>query len=219
MTPVLLDTFCGAGGCTKGYQRAGFRVVGVDIVAQPHYCGDDFVQADALEFIAQHGREFDVIHASPPCQGYSVTAAMPNVKDENYPKLVPQVRALLQATGRPYVIENVPGAPLLNPIVLCGLMFGLKVFRHRLFETQPFILGPQHIKHPKDSVTNSFRAYSAFERGATHISLAGHNFKRADGALAMGGVDWMTRGELAQAIPPAYTEWLGRQLWAALEEE
>jgi DNA (cytosine-5)-methyltransferase 1 len=212
--PKLLDLYSGAGGAAVGYHRAGFDVTGVDIRPMPRY-PFAFHQADALEFLAEHGSEYDVIHASPPCQGYSVTSSMPWVPE--YPKLIEPVRAALKRTGRPYVIENVPGAPLINPIILCGLMFGLKVFRHRLFETSPFMLGPAHSPHPSGTVTNSFRAYSSFDNGATHISMAGHNFRRTDAVIALGGdCDWMTRDELAEAIPPAFTEYIGRRLMEIL---
>jgi DNA (cytosine-5)-methyltransferase 1 len=215
MSLRLLDLFCGAGGAGTGYHRAGFEVVGVDIAPMPRY-PFEFHQADALEYCAAHGHDFDVIHASPPCQGYSITKHMPWVGE--YPKLVEPLRGLLIATGKPYIIENVPGAPLQNPIILCGLMFGMRVFRHRLFEIYPFFLGMSHEKHPSNSVTNSFRAYSSFDSGATHISMAGHNFKRADAVAAMNGdCDWMTREEMAESVPPAYTECVGRLLREHLE--
>ncbi len=215
----LLDLFCGAGGCGVGYHRAGFDVVGVDIAPQPRY-PFEFHQGDALEYLAAHGKEFDAIHASPPCQAYSVTASMPNVKADNYPKLIEPVRDALMATGKPWIIENVIGAPLQYPVMLCGLMFGLKVYRHRLFETSFFMLQPPHEMHSKDSVTNSYRAYSSFGNGATHISMAGHNFKRVDAVAALNGdCEWMTREELAEAIPPAYTEWIGKQLIERMETQ
>lgn len=126
--------------------------------------------------------------------------------------MIEPLRQLLASTGRPYVIENVVGAPLDNPVLLCGTMFGLRVFRHRLFETLPVLfVSPLHTRHPKGSKTNSFRHYSSFSNGATHISMAGHNFSRRDAALAT-GIDWMNREEMAQAIPPAYTQWIGEQL-------
>lgn len=209
----LLDLFCGAGGAARGYQQAGFHVVGVDIAPQPRYVGDEFYQADALEYLAAHGHEFDVIHASPPCQSYSRLRHLPNVKTEYYPKLVGVVRDQLDAIGRPYVIENVEGAPLYNAILLCGVMFDLRIFRHRLFETYPYLLGPAHVEHPKDSKSLNFRFYSSFEHGATHISLAGHAFRRVDAIEAMHGeCSWMTRDEMAESIPPQYTHWLGQQL-------
>jgi DNA (cytosine-5)-methyltransferase 1 len=211
--PRLLDLFCCAGGAGMGYHRAGFDVVGVDIAPQKRY-PFAFVPADALEYVAQHGHEFDAIHASPPCQAYSATASLPNVNTNNYPKLIPQMRELLQATKKPYVIENVPGAPLNNPIVLNGHHFGLRIIRCRWFETNPWLMSPGFVK-PKNITTHSYRTYSSFENGATHITVAGHNFKRADGATAM-GIDWMNREELAEAIPPAYTEYIGRHLMEVL---
>ncbi len=118
MSMRLLDLFCGAGGCSAGYQRAGFEVAGVDIERQPRYCGDQFIQADALEYLTaliESGgiAEFDAVHASPPCQGYSATKVL---KPVDHPMLIEDTRRLLQASGLPYVIENVPGAPLINPV-------------------------------------------------------------------------------------------------------
>jgi DNA (cytosine-5)-methyltransferase 1 len=211
--PRLLDLFSCEGGAAMGYYRAGFDVVGVDIAPQPRF-PFAFVQGDALEYVAKHGHEFDAIHASPPCQGYSVTQS---IHGKAYPMLIEDVRAALQATGRPYVIENVPGAPLLNPVELCGVMFGLKVYRHRLFETNPFMLAPLHTPHPPGSTTNSKGDYSSFAKGATHISVAGHNFSRQDAVIAM-EIDWMSKHGLAQAIPPAYTEYIGGYLMQALGE-
>jgi DNA (cytosine-5)-methyltransferase 1 len=140
--PLLLDLFCKAGGAGMGYHRAGFDVVGVDIEPQPRY-PFRFVQADALEFLAAHGREFDAIHASPPCQKYCALRHL--AKTEDYPDLIPETRELLEATGRPWVIENTPGAPLRSPLILCGTMFrlrtncGAELRRHRLFESNCFL--------------------------------------------------------------------------------
>src|SRR3989304_1613315 len=113
----LLDLFSGAGGGGVGSPRAGFEVVGVDIAMQKHY-PFEFHQADALEYLAAHGHEFDVIHASPPCQGYSRLAFVRNM--DNYPRIIEQLRDLLLQTVKPYIIENVPDAPLINPLTLCG---------------------------------------------------------------------------------------------------
>ena len=132
MRPRLLDLFCGAGGAGMGYSRAGFEVVGVDIAPQKHY-PFEFHQADALEYLAQHGAEFDAIHASPPCQRYSAITHAKRTEN-NYPDLIPSTREALIKCDRPYVIENVPRAPLINPLILCGTMFDLHVIRHRLFE-------------------------------------------------------------------------------------
>ncbi len=203
----LLDLFCCAGGAAMGYYRAGFTdITGIDIKPQPRY-PFNFIQADALEYLAAHGHEYDVIHASPPCQAYSVTKSLHN---NDYPMLVEDVRKLLQAIGKPYIIENVPGAPLNAPLKLNGHHFGLKVIRERWFETNPWLMSPGFIK-PKHVNTCSRRSFSSFENGATHISVAGHNFKVDDGKAAM-QIDWMIGEELAEAIPPAYTQWIGERL-------
>ena len=211
--PKLLDLFCGAGGASMGYHHAGFEVVGVDIRPQPRY-PFAFVQADALEYVAAHGHEFDVIHASPPCQAYTRLRRLVEGKTGQkraYPDLVAPTREALRATGRIYVIENVEGAPLEHPIMLCGEMFGLRVFRHRFFEVSVFLLAPPHPKHPRGSTTASHRGgNSSFANGATHITVAGNAYRAEDGRVAM-GIDWMTRRELSQAIPPAYTRWVGEQ--------
>ena len=208
----LLDIYCGAGGCSEGYRRAWFEVVGVDIAPQKNY-PFEFHQADALEYLAEHGHEFDAIHASPPCQAYSVTQ---RIHDNDYPELIEPTRKLLRDTGKPYVIENVPGAPLEIPILLCGLMFGIKVIRHRLFECSFPVIAPEDNHEGVRIFTNANRGYSAFRKGATHICVAGNNFDPVDGSFAM-GIDWMNRKELSQAIPPAYTEYIGKQLIAHLE--
>jgi SAM-dependent methyltransferase len=149
--PRLLDLFCGAGGAAKGYQRAGFYVVGVDIKPQPHYCGDEFHQGDALTYPLEG---FDAYHASPPCQGYSIMLNLPWLRDKKYPMLIQPVRELLLAVGKPYIIENVGGARYrtsrqdgLKAAFLCGQMFGLPIFRHRYFETNWFWMQPGHPKH------------------------------------------------------------------------
>jgi len=210
----LLDLFCGAGGAAMGYHRAGFtEIVGVDIEPQPHY-PFEFVQADALEYCAAHGHEFDAIHASPPCQGYSLSRNNGHVKDA--PRLIPQVRIALKRTGKVWVIENVPGAPMRNPVVLCGAAFGLGVSgfdlaRHRLFECSQLILtlGCQHRRG---------RTIGIYGNGtnAFHRRKFGRNITEAEKREAM-GIDWMTRSELNEAIPPAYTEFIGAQLLAAIK--
>lgn len=204
----LLDLFCGAGGAAVGYYRAGFEVVGVDINPQPRY-PFEFHQADALQFLREHGRDFDVIHASPPCQEYSITRALPNVGE--YPRLIEPVRELLMETGKHYVIENVPGALLINPIELCGTMFGLALIRHRLFEVNPPIYFAPASHKCKNLYTASHRGYSSFANGAQAITCAGNNYDPKDGAIAQ-GIDWMIRSELSEAIPPAYTEFIGKHL-------
>jgi DNA (cytosine-5)-methyltransferase 1 len=210
--PKLLDLFCGAGGCSVGYSRAGFDVVGVDVKPQPNY-PFEFHQADALQFPLTG---FDAIHASPPCQAFTRLLALhPGVQ---HPNLVAATRARLIASGKPYAIENVPGAPLLASVLLCGTMFGLRVIRHRLFECHPsVILPPCACNHPYRSTGPSKGSYGGFDK-SPFITCAGHNFRRKDGTVAM-GIDWhMSRHELAQSIPPAYTEWIGKHLIAQVKE-
>lgn len=208
--PRLLDAFCGAGGAARGYQMAGFHVTGVDIKPQPRYAGDVFVQGDALEYVREHGHEFEAIHASPPCQAFT---SLQGRWGREYPDLVAATRAALVATGKPYVIENVAGAPLLNPLMLCGSMFGLRVIRHRLFECAPSIhFGPAACSHPRGAVGR--RGHLGDREWMT---VTGHFSDVAKARRAM-GIDWMTARELAQAIPPAYTEFIGRQLLAVLGE-
>jgi DNA (cytosine-5)-methyltransferase 1 len=159
----LLDLFCGAGGAAMGYYRAGFEdITGVDNKPQPNY-PFEFILGDALEYVIDHGAEFDVIHASPPCQAYSITKSLPWVDD--YPELIEPLRNLLKETDKPYVIENVLGAPLINPLELCGSMFGLPLIRHRLFECNPPIWFPPQPHACKHLYTNSSRDYSSFKKG------------------------------------------------------
>lgn len=208
--PKLLDLYCGAGGAGWGYHLAGFDVTGVDLYEQPKHRKEmKFIQADALAILddTTFCRSFDVIHASPVCKRYSVTASLHN---NDYPDDIPAVREKLERIGRPYVIENVPGAPLKNYVILCGSMFGLKVIRHRLFECNPQIFFPPMACNCTGK-TNASRGYSSFEKGARYISVAGNNYKADDGREAM-GIDWMTREYLSQAIPPAYTKWIGEQM-------
>lgn len=192
-----------------GYHRAGFEVVGVDIKPQPHF-PFRFVQADALEYCAEHGAEFDAIHASPPCQGYSRMRHLPWLKDREYPLLIPVTRLALQATGKPYVIENVSDAPLMGA-ELCGAALGLPIVRHRRFESNVLLLLPPCPGHP------------VLYAGARTMCQRG----RASGVMGLAdgqspadalGVDWMTQREMRQAIPPAYTEYIGWQLVAHLNQ-
>jgi DNA (cytosine-5)-methyltransferase 1 len=204
--PRLLDLFCGAGGAAVGYHRAGFDVVGVDLSPQPRY-PYEFVQADALTYPLDG---FDAIHASPPCQAYSaMTACRPGLADQ-YPDLVNLTRARLAVSGLPWVIENVPGAPLASGsdlfgahgVKLCGHMFGLALYRHRLFETSFPLIQPEHRPH----VTPASRAGHWTE--GTIISVSG-NVSPIEVAREAMGIDWMTRSELSEAIPPSYTAYIG----------
>lgn len=214
----LLDLYCKAGGCSVGYHRAGFEVEGVDIEPQPNY-PYQFHQVDALEFLkVQDLSRFDVIHASPPCQKFSRVQSLGIARNGGYREhldLIEPTRVLLLKTGKPYVIENVIGAPLNNAIVLCGSMFkGLRVYRHRQFESNMPLYAPEHRPH-HDRTPSAGNGISP--KG--FISVCGTGGVKGMNAqeiidywsMAM-GIDWMNRKELAQAIPPAYTEWIGRQL-------
>lgn len=205
--PRLLDLFCGAGGAARGYQMAGFYVVGVDIKPQRHYIGEHFVLGDALEYCREHGAEFDVIHASPPCQQHSTLRA---IHHREYACYIVASRDLLGAIGNPWVIENVSGAPLLNPVMLCGTMFGLRLFRHRLFESSILLRAPSHSAHTLKAPRTS-RVPSDGEVW----SIYGH-FSGVKAATTAMGVPWMTQSEAAQAIPPSYTKYVGQQLLAYL---
>ena len=210
--PRLLDLFCCAGGAGVGYSNAGFEVVGVDINPQPNY-PLPFIQADALALDPRFIELFDAVHASPPCQSYSDLAKR-NDNAHEWPRLIEPVRDMLVRSGLPYVIENVDGAPLLSPVVLCGTMFpGLRVLRHRLFESNVAILAPAHKKHPK---------VHTFDRRKSHFGktnewkdfvqvTGGGNCTLAAARDAM-GIGWMTKNEINESIPPAYTRFIGRQL-------
>ncbi len=214
--PLLLDLFCGAGGAAVGYHRAGFDVIGIDIEPQPNY-PFVFVQGDALKVLADGWLDgYVAIHASPPCQAFTAYRRRGNGVGDSYPDLITPVREILADTGLPYVIENVVGAPLNDPIQLCGSMFGLDVRRHRLFESNLPLTAPRcnhkvwtERKYP--GATNRPNGRFTAEIGVYRIPLA-------DQKAAM-GVDWpVTLPELSQAIPPAYTEWIGTQLLEHLRQ-
>jgi DNA (cytosine-5)-methyltransferase 1 len=215
MTPRLLDLFCGAGGCARGYQRAGFYVVGVDNRPQPRYAGDEFVQMDALEAVGDWTvGEFDAIHASPPCQRYTI-AQNARKNASAHPDLIGPVRDLLVATGLPYVIENVKRAPLRNPVELCGTSFGLgadgfELRRHRLFECSFAVMAPP--------CWHQLPAAPVFghNAGRDFVRRYGRGFTAAAKAEAM-GIDWMNRDEVSEAVPPAMAEHVGTYLFAEVQ--
>ncbi|MFE1081741.1 DNA cytosine methyltransferase [Nocardiopsis alba] len=193
--PRLLDLFSCAGGAAMGYYQAGFEVIGVDITEQPRYPFEHHV-GDALEFVADQGYEFDAIHASPPCQTYAnVTAWRGNQKD--HPDLLAPTRDALIATGLPWVIENVPEAPLRPDLLLCGSMFGLNVRRHRAFET-------------------SWHAFQLTSPCYHHPGLLPFEHKGERAYAHAMGCTWMTNVEGRQAVPPAYTQHIGQELLALL---
>lgn len=197
----MLDLFCGAGGAGMGYSRAGFEVVGVDNRPQPNY-PFEFILGDALEYGAEHGHEYDVIHASPECEGYSHLT--PRKYRGNHELLIPAVRKLLQGLSKPYVIENVSNArhELENPLMLCGSMFGLRIWRHRYFETQPPIYFTPPCRH-------DFRPIPVNSSSAARTA----NTEECREGLQM---FWAKRDEIRKAIPPAYTEYIGKQLIGVL---
>ena len=216
--PVLLDLFCGAGGCSVGYYRAGFDVVGVDIKPQPRYPAFHdalyashfkFIQADALTYPLEG---FDAYHASPPCQFGSIASRQWKQAGKVYPNLIPEVRARLLAAGRPFIIENVVGEPhLKRPTKLNGNFFGMALRRTRFFETSfPvdfFLLPPDGRSY--------FRTGRPVREGEA-ITPVGH-FSGVAYARRVMGIEWMTGQELTQAIPPAYTKFIGNYLIAELE--
>ena len=216
--PVLLDLFCCAGGAAKGYDRAGFDVVGVDVVWQFNY-PYRFIETDALKLDRDWLRSFDAIHASPPCQAYTALTSRTGTGDE-WPRLIEPVRAMLADTGLPYVIENVEGAPLDNPITLCGTMFdGLRVIRHRLFESNVNLLAPGPCRQPHPlchTLDKRKNHYGLTDEWEDYVSVNGGGNSTVAAARDAMGIDWMTKGELNEAIPPAYTEHIGHQLMTHL---
>jgi DNA (cytosine-5)-methyltransferase 1 len=243
--PRLLDLFCGAGGAAMGYHRAGFDVVGVDIKPQPHY-PFEFWQHDAMALLRDpvwwisnfRPTDFDAIHASPPCQAYSVATNGKGFRQGNkgdpHPELIEPTRELLQNVGRPWVMENVEGAPMLRApslfgdrtgLVLCGASFGLEakdhdgswlvLRRHRLFESSEPIEGRACVCAGYER--RGIHIGGVYGGGPENRSNADRHFGGGytppqDVRRALMGIDWMTGAELSQAIPPAYTEFIGAQL-------
>lgn len=218
--PLLLDLFCGAGGAAMGYHRAGFDVVGVDIRPQPRY-PFEFIQADALDVLREEDLTglaipFAAVHASPPCQAYSQSALSHRNAGKTYPDLLDLTRELLEPRTLPWVIENVPGAPMRPDFKLCGCMFGLDVRRERWFETswQAFDLRPGcHHPYPVVSVVGHGTPTWVRTYWQEHH---GRNPNIHDYRAAM-GIDWMNRNELSEAIPPAYAEHIGGYLMAEVK--
>jgi DNA (cytosine-5)-methyltransferase 1 len=231
LKPVLLDLFCKAGGCTKGYQDIGFEVVGVDKDPQPNYCGDHFIQGDALVIIARllAGEEVDGyiladfvgVHASPPCQASSSLRSLsPHVE---YPELIPATRELLKLTDLPWVIENVVGSALVNPITLCGSTLcptivedgeRFVIRRHRLFETTFPVMAEPCTCSPHKGITLGIYGGGTRQDTRKEANPGGGNTRKANKAQAQAlmEINWMTRTEMCQAIPPAYTRFIGEQL-------
>lgn len=210
-----LDLFCCAGGATNGLQRAGFHVTGVDIRPQPRYCGDAFFQADALAFPLDG---FDFIWASPPCQRFSDLAKR-NGNAHEWPDLIAPVRRRLAQSSAWHVIENVEGAPLVNPIKLCGTMFpGLRVLRHRIFESNFLIPQCHHGKHPLVYTRDKRKShYGKLDEMKAFVQVTGGGNCSVAAARDAMGIDWMTKAELNEAIPPAYSEFIGKAAIAHIQ--
>lgn len=219
MKPLILDLYCGAGGAAKGYDDAGFLIVGIDIHNQPRY-PYQYYQGDAIEemnnlLISGDIEMFQAIHASPPCQHYSVLSnCRPGLKDE-HPDLIPSTRELLIRSGLPYVIENVAGAPLVDPVLLCGSHFNLTtdwepwgrvaLRRHRIFETNWKLPDPG----PHDHSLPVIQVTGHGSNRNTHSTWGKGHAKAAKEAM---GISYMRRHELTEAIPPAYTAYIGKHL-------
>lgn len=220
MRPLLLDLFCGAGGAAVGYHRAGFDVVGVDIKPQPNY-PFKFVQDDALEYLywRSNWAAIAAIHASPPCQSYLNLGSVNRKlgRSYNHPDLIGATRALLVTSGLPYVMENVEGAPLHNPVRICGTGLSLPLRRHRLFESNLEIVGVPcaHNKFTEPKYWTGWRP-NGEHRLSTVVQVYGNAGGREHWPAAM-GIDWMTSREMCEAIPPAYCQHIGAQLLEAME--
>jgi DNA (cytosine-5)-methyltransferase 1 len=193
----VLDLFCGAGGCSMGYKMAGAEVVGVDLHKSNDY-PFEFHQADALDFLVKYGSWFDFIHASPPCQAFSQMQKI-HKNSDSHPMLIDPTREAVKKSKKPYVIENVVGAPLENPIMLCGTFFGLRIVRHRIFECSFPIIHSFHCNH--SGVYDPWHGKPG-ERSAD-------KFRDAM------GINWMSdagggkrKGTLSLAVPPAYTKFI-----------
>ncbi|MGI5144828.1 DNA methylase [Plantactinospora sp. CA-294935] len=217
----VLDGYCGAGGSTRGYQQTGVRVLGIDRVFRRNYCGDAFIHADVLDVLT----DVDLVRAclganmSPPCQ-YGCAEAKQFGTTDRHENLIPPTRDLLRAAEVPYVIENVEDnlADLVDPVVLCGEMFDLGVFRHRGFEVGGGIVLPQpeHPEHRGRIGDGRYVTVTGKSGGRSRRDGIQHG-RKADWVRAM-GIDWMSVREMALAIPPAYTRWIGTQLLAQLDQ-
>ncbi|MFE3180804.1 DNA methylase [Streptomyces violascens] len=210
----LLDAFSCIGGAARGYQLAGFHVTGVDIETQPDYCGDVFHQGDAIEFIREHGHEFDFVHASPPCQGEGAPTKGTNAArnrriGRSHPRLIAPTRAALATTGRPYVMENVAGSEVRKDLRLCGEQFALGVLMHRYFELGGWTtVQPPHPAHR--GRVRGWRHGQYFH--GPYVAAYGNGGGKAtvDEIRAAKGIDWSTdHFRLREALPPAYTHWVG----------
>ena len=217
----VLDLYCGCGGATKGLQNAGFEVTGIDNKPMPYYCGNEFIQCDINEITTEFIRSFDLVWASPPCQLFSVGTLGVKDRETKYPNLIEKTRKLLLNSHVPFIIENVPNAPLRKDLMLCGEMFDLRVIRHRIFEIEGFkVEQPKHLKHKRSvckgeaiGVWNGGKP-GGFGKRSYYMQVAGHggnsySFKLEDWQKAM-GINWIHKKKyLTQCVPPAYSEYIG----------
>lgn len=219
--PRLLDLCCGEQGAGVGYSRAGFDVTGVDLSERAARRAPlPFILGDAVAYLAAHGHEYDAVHVSPPCPAYSV--ATPATHRDRHPRLIEPLRELLVALGKPYVIENVVGAPLLDPVMLCGSMFGVEALdddgtrirleRHRLFESNVAISAPGPCAHDKSVRVAGL--YGGGSEDRTNRPGRGGYTPSVAARRRLAGTPWMSLAGVGQSIPPVYAEHLGRQLLA-----
>lgn len=222
----LLDLFCGGGGCSVGYSRAGFEVEGVDLNKNhSRNYPFKFYHSDAIEFLMDNWENYDIVHASPPCQGYSkhvtsVDSKHVSTRGKNEPRLIEPLREVLDLLEIPYVIENVVSARefMNNPIELCGTMFGLPITRHRLFESSMNIPQPEHPKCR--GVAKQFSIDRGWDYRDMSVTGKGKGAGIKDRWAEIMGVYWnMTQAEFAESIPPSYTEYLGKKIMEILKNE
>ena len=208
----LLDLFCGVGGASAGYARAGFEVTGIDVKHGKRY-PYTYIRGDVMQLTPEYLAQFDVIHASPPCQTYSITQHLRNAQGKGTTKedLLEPVRELLIVSGKPYIIENVKGAPLIDAVQLCGSAFGLAVRRHRLFESNLEIKGT--------ACNHTTRPIGVYGSLNDEIPKGGKTAETVAQAREAMGIEWALWGELVEAIPPAYTHYIGMQVMELLGRE
>ncbi|WP_371378837.1 DNA cytosine methyltransferase [Sporomusa aerivorans] len=211
MSIKAIDLYCCAGGASLGLWEAGFEVTGVDIEYQKNY-PFRFIQVDVMALTVEFLQEFDFIWASPPCQRYTLAGTQWRNIGKEYPDLIEKTRELLQRTGKPYVIENVPGAPLINPVMLCGTMFGLRTYRHRMFETN---FPVQQLIHPKHVAKNAKMGRPPKDN--EFLQIVGH-FSGVPLARDILGLPKLNQYELAQSIPPVYSKYLAEE-YLGVEKE
>lgn len=217
----ILDAYCGIGGATRGYQNAGFYVIGVDHKPKPDYCGDEFIQADALTWMRKNRRRFDAVHASPPCQNWSLLTQGNRARGlyDNHQDMIIPTRRMLMRTEKPWVMENVPQAPMRVDLELCGLMFDLGVFRHRIFEMHGFA-GPEQPEHPSHEGhrVKGWRHGVVVDGDMMGVYGSGGMKGSLPQWQAAMGIDWTgSWNGLSESIPPAYTEPIGHKLREHLE--